>query len=343
MATTGWWVRSLAALAILLLLPLTAAAQHTVRIVQTNSAGDNVHLIDPVTNRVVGEVTGIERAHGAQASPDGRWLYVSNEADNTVDIVDATTLKVTKKVSLTGRPNNLAITPDGRKVYVAIAQSPGALDVIDTASQEIVATISVHGGVHNTYVTPDGKYAVAGMVGARNITVVDTMTDMPVWTTYWDLGIRPMTFDTNPDGSTRRIYAQLSNFNGFGVLDFETRKEVTRIEYPEVPSVQRTPGHGGNTAHGIGVTPDNRYLVANSSLNSSVYVYSLPGLELVGGVRVGHSPNWVTITPDSRFAYISLSGNNSVAVLEIEAVKVVTEIMTGGQVPKRNATLVVGR
>jgi len=71
-------------------------------------------------------------------------------------------------------------------------------------------------------------------------------------------------------------------------------------------------------------------------------VSSLPDLELVGGVRVGHSPNWVTITPDSRHAYISVSGNNSVAVLDIENVKVVTEIKTGGQVPKRNATLVIG-
>ena len=266
-----WYLATLTTL----LLPLTTAAQNTVRIVQTNSAGDNVHLIDPITNEVVGEITGIERAHGAQASPDGRWLWVSNEADDTIDVVDAATLKVTKKISLSGRPNNLAITPDGRKVYVAIAQSPGALDVIDTASQENVATISVR-GVHNAYVTPDGKYAVAGMVGARNMTVIDTQTDMPVWTHYFDLGVRPMAFDTNPDGSTRRVFAQLSNFNGFGVVDFETRKEVARIEYPEVPPDQRTLGHGGNTAHGIGVTPDNQYLIANSSLNSTVYVYSLP-------------------------------------------------------------------
>ena len=322
------------------LLAVSTAAQ--VRIVQTNSAGDNVHIIDPVTNQVVGEITGIERAHGAQATPDGSRLYVANEADGTVDVVDVKTLAVTKKIELSGHPNNLAITPDGRKVYVAIARAQGALDVIDTASDENVTTISVHGGVHNTYVTPDGKYAVAGMIGARNITVVDTTTDMPVWTTYFDLGIRPMAFETHPDGSTKRIYAQLSNFNGFGILDFETRKEVGRIEYPEVPPDQRTPGHGGNTAHGIGVTPDNRYVVANSSLNSSVYVYSLPGLELVGGVRVGHSPNWVAITPDSKYAYISLSGNNSVAVLDIGAVKMVTEIMTGGQVPKRNTTMVVG-
>ena len=337
----GRFLPVLVTVSVFLLMTISAAAQ--VRIVQTNSAGDNVHLIDPVTNRVVGEITGIERAHGAQASPDGSRLYVANEADRTVDVVDVKALSVIKKIELSGHPNNLAITPDGRKVYVAIARAPGALDVIDTSSNENVATISVHGGVHNTYVTPDGKYAVAGMIGARNITVVDTATDMPVWTTYFDLGIRPMTFETNPDGSTKRIYAQLSNFNGFGILDFETRKEVGRIEYPEVPPDQQTPGHGGNTAHGIGVTPDNMYVVANSSLNSSVYVYSLPDLELVGGIRVGHSPNWVTITPDSKFAYISLSGNNSVAVLDIAAVKVVTEIKTGGQVPKRNTTMVVAR
>ena len=327
----------------LLALPLTSAAQGTVRIVQTNSAGDNVHVIDPVTNTVVGEITGIERAHGAAPSPNGKWLYVANESVNTVDVVDMEMLKVGKQIELMGRPNNIDVTPDGRKVYVAISQSPGALQVIDTSTNEISATVSVHGGVHNTYVTPDGKYAVAGMIGARNITVVDTVTDMPVWTTYFDQGIRPMTFDTHPDGSTRHIYAQLSNYNGFGVVDFQTRKEVRRIEYPSVPADQQTPGHGGNTAHGIGVTPDNRYLVANSSLNGSVYVYTVPDLELVGGVRVGHSPNWVTITPDSRHAYISVSGNNTVAVLDIENVKVVTQIKTGGQVPKRNATVITGQ
>ena len=335
----NWILATVAVLA----LPLTSAAQGTVRIVQTNSAGDNVHVIDPVTNTVVGEITGIERAHGAAPSPNGKWLYVANESDDTVDVVDMEMLKVVKQIELMGRPNNIDITPDGRKVYVAIAQSPGALQVVDTSTNEISATVSVHGGVHNTYVTPDGKYAVAGMIGARNITVVDTATDMPVWATYFDLGIRPMTFDTHPDGSTRHIYAQLSNYNGFGVVDFQTRKEVRRIEYPSVAADQQTPGHGGNTAHGIGVTPDNRYLVANSSLNGSVYVYTVPDLELVGGARVGHSPNWVTITPDSRHAYISVSGNNTVAVLDIANVKVVTQIKTGGQVPKRNATVITGQ
>ena len=42
-----------------------AAAAKKVRIIQTNSAGDNVHVIDPATNKVVGVIDGIEVNHGA--------------------------------------------------------------------------------------------------------------------------------------------------------------------------------------------------------------------------------------------------------------------------------------
>src|SRR5215203_1316465 len=98
------------------------AAQHKVRIIQTNSAGDNVHLIDPATNKVVGVIEGIEVNHGAGGSPDGSRIYISNEADNTLDFVDAKTLKVIKRVPLSGHPNNIAVGHDGRRVYVGIRE-----------------------------------------------------------------------------------------------------------------------------------------------------------------------------------------------------------------------------
>ena len=48
------------------------AAQGTKqRIVQTNSAGDNIHIIDPTTNKVVGEIKGVEAPHGVTVAPDG--------------------------------------------------------------------------------------------------------------------------------------------------------------------------------------------------------------------------------------------------------------------------------
>src|SRR5689334_24999612 len=99
-------------LALLFALPLAAS---TVRIIQTNSAGDNVHIIDPATNKVVGQITGIEVGHGAAAAPDGSRLYVSNEADSTLDVVDGRTLRVMSKVPLTGHPNNIAASRDGAR------------------------------------------------------------------------------------------------------------------------------------------------------------------------------------------------------------------------------------
>src|SRR6266545_3957975 len=92
-------------------LPLTAAGERVV-IVQTNSAGDNVHLIDPATNKVIGVINGIEVSHGAAIAPDGTRIYVSNEADSTVDFVDGKSLKVVQKVPLSGHPNNIAIGKD---------------------------------------------------------------------------------------------------------------------------------------------------------------------------------------------------------------------------------------
>ena len=46
-------------------------------------------------------------------------------------------------------------------------------------------------------------------------------------------GVRPMAIEVNPDGSTKRIFAQLSDLNGFAVVDFAERKEVARIELPK--------------------------------------------------------------------------------------------------------------
>ena len=323
-------------LAVLLALPLAAG---TVRILQTNSAGDNVSVIDPVTNKVVGEIRGIEVNHGAAAAPDGSRYYISNEGNSSLDIVDAKTLNVTKRVPLTGHPNNISISKDGRRVYVGIAVAPGAVDVIDTASQERVKSIPVKGSVHNTYVTPDGKFVVSGSIQSKTITVIDQKTEEPVWSLVMDLGIRPMAFAANPDGSTKWIFVQLSALNGFAVVDFATRKEVERIKLPALPAGKTPFMVGGNESHGMAVTADGKTLVVNSRLNSSIYFYSLPDLKLVGSTEVGKSPDWVTLTPDGKTAYVACAASNLVSVVDIKSMKEVTRISVG-EVPKRNFTAV---
>jgi YVTN family beta-propeller protein len=311
-------------------------ALHT-RIIQTNSAGDNVHIIDPATNAVVGEIIGIEVGHGAAASPDGSWIYVSNEADSTLDVVDARTLRVTTKIPLSGHPNNIAISRDGRRVYVAIRQEPGVVDVVDTIALQRAKSVPIEGAVHNTYVTPDGRHVIAGSIAGKTLTVIDQQTEEIAWVKTFELGVRPMAFEANPDGSTKRMFVQLSDFNGFAVVDFATQEEIARVELPKLPPGKEPVAYGGNTAHGMAVSGDNSRLVVCSRLNSAVYVYSLPDLELAGSIDVGIAPDWVTLTPDGGTAYVANAGSNNVSVVDVKAMQEVTRIPVG-QVPKRNIT-----
>ena len=233
----------------------------TVRIVQTNAAGDSVMLIDPATNKVVGEIKGIEVNHGAAVAPDGSRFYITNEAESTLDVADSKTLKVVKKIPLTNHPNNVAVSKDGKRVYVAIVAGAGAVDVIDATTLTRVKSIRTEGGIHNVYVTPDGTFVVAGSIPGRRISVINQKTEEIVWTLPTEEGVRPMAFDTNPDGLTKRIFVQLSGFNGFVTVDFAKRQVVDKINLPELPAAERvTEVLQGSPSHGLAVTSDGKTL-----------------------------------------------------------------------------------
>ena len=341
--------RGLTPLAILLLtltLPVTAADRQ-VRILQSNAAGDRITLIDAVTNKIVGEIPGIEAAHGVTASPDGTRVYVSNEADDTLDVADVKTLKVIKKIPLSGHPNNIAISPDGRRVYVGIREAvggnPGVADVIDTASLTKVKSIRTEGPVHNLYVTLDGKYVYAGDGTAKGyVSVLDTQTDAPAWSVKFDSSIRPMTSDKNPDGSTRNLYVQWGENNGFAVVDFKTRTIVHRlIELPQLAPGRIPILVGSSASHGLAVTSDQKVLVVCSRLNNALYSYSVPDLKLLGTAYLsGLGAAWVTVTPDGKRAYVADPVGNNTLVVDIPTMKEVAKIKVG-QVPKRNYTMVI--
>ncbi len=309
-----------------------------VRIIQTSAAGDDSYVIDPVSNKVVGIIGDIEIPHGIASAPDGSQVYLSNEALHSLDVVDSRTLRVKRRIPLSGRPNNISVSKDGRKVYVGIMEMPGSVDIIDTQALANIKTLPVDGAIHNVYVTPDGKHAVAGSIHTSTINVIDTATDELAWTLKMSAGVRPMAFDANPDGSTKNIYVQLSNFHGFAVVDFNMRKEVARVEHPPVPGeYAHTDGLQGAPTHGLGVSPDGKTLWSTSKVYSHAYVYSLPDLKEIGRVFVGQHPEWVTFTPDGKYVYIGAAGDNETHAIDVATMKVVGTVPVG-QVPKRVGT-----
>jgi YVTN family beta-propeller protein len=335
---------------------LAAAQQSKLRIVQTNSAGDNVHIIDPVANKVVAEIKGIEAPHGVVAAPDGSRIYVSEQANKTLVVIDGKTLQPIKSIQLSGNPNLIDITPDGRWVYAAIALTyddysefpqikagpSGGVDVIDTTSLTNVKTISIRGGIHDLNVTPDGKFVIAGTSrGARppanNMIVIDTATKEISWRLLMSPAPSPMAISTNPDGSTKMIYAQSGGPNAFSVIDFAAQAKVNEVKLPELPAEKQNRHGPPSPSHGIWVTSDQKTLVIISRLNSALYTYSLADLKLAGTVPLsGKGAGWLVVTPDDKFAYVANEHTNNVSVVDLKELKEIA-LIPAGFAPARNA------
>ena len=151
-------------------------------------------------------------------------------------------------------------------------------------------------------------------------------------------GIRPMVFTRNPDGSTKEIILQLSDFHGFVAVDFAARKEVRRVTLPDPPGQEKeTQGIQGSPSHGLAISPDGKTLWATSKYYGYVAAYSLPEYKLLKVVPVGSHPEWLTIPPDGKNLYVAAAGDDATVVVDTKHMVVVQKIPVGA-VPKRNTS-----
>ena len=348
---------------------LDSYAGVAVRILQSNNAGNVHHIIDPTINRVVGLIRGCPHAHNLTVHPDGLYYYCANEQDKTIDVFDTKTLQLVTQIALSERPNKIAVNKKHRKIYAGIVNrssrvaGPGfsgttpaaVVDVIDIATHKVVKSIPVHHTVHNTYVTPDENYVVAGLrgevePGEPTIEVIDPKTDTVVWgmelTGYQQYGrthheVRPMAFEANPDGSTKRMFAQATGINAVWVIDWSSRKVVDMLWPPKLPLWrQNADGIQTGDMHGLDVLPDRSAVWASSRLDSRIYGWSLPDLKYLGAVEVGPSANWMTPTPDSRYMYVAISGADHTLAVDLRALSIVAKIKTGAR-PARISTAIL--
>jgi YVTN family beta-propeller protein len=363
---------SLLLVLILLAVPVLA---NTVRIYVSNQNSGSIFIVDPATNKVVQTIDGMLEPDGAVFSPDGSRAYIPDQDEHVLNVFDTKTAKSIKKVSLSGMPNLPIITGDGKQVWVAIwaegdpsqnkdlepgadvkrgaAPPVGAIDIVDTTTLEKVKTIPMKAAMHDMVLTSDGKYMVAGSPKGKFISVIDLKTEQPVWEVNFDPagltpsamagGVLTLTAERGPGGAPGRIFAELEGLNGFSVVDFEKRKEVTRVQLPIPPKV--------NYTHGTAISPDGKSLWVCSGGSNYVFIYSLPDLKLqtqvympevdvAGRLGKGADPHWVTFTPDGKKAYIPMAALGVVAVVDAKNFKVVDRIPVGEN-PRHVATLVM--
>jgi len=176
---------------------------------------------------------------------------------------------------------------------------------------------------------------------SNDVAVVDVASNTLVKRIALPEGVRP--FQISRD--ERYLFAQLSKLHGFVIVDLTRDSVVRTVTLPTngktLPAPTLQMSHYVMN-HGLGISPDGKYLVANGSLIGITAIYSLPDLTLLGTVPVGREPNWVVFSRDSKYAYVSNRRDNTLSVISLGDRKEVARLKVG-EFPQRMTTTVVAQ
>lgn len=225
-----------------------------------------------------------------------------------------------------GWPHHMTTTVDGKLIVPLYDRAH--LDVIDVNSGAITGRLDGQWGMHSTRLSPDGKRLYVGSILTHSIYVLDVATNQPLKIISFPNGVRPFAFTRDE----KTLYAQLSGFHGFVVVDVDKAEVVKTVALPALPAGTKLPTEFPfNVNHGLELSPDEKYLFAAGSIVNMIAVYSQPELKLLKVIPVGEDPNWITFSPDGRFAYVGCRKSNEVSVISVADLREIKRIKTGGK------------
>lgn len=302
----------------------------TTKLYVANSAGNDVHVIDPATNRVIKRVEVGPQPHGLVATPDGKQMFITieNTEGEAGELVwfNPVTDRVTRRMKIGPRPNQLACTPDGKLVYIPCDDA--CWWVVDTDKGELVKKIATGGRPHNTLCSPDGRRMYLGPKGSYHVLIADVATHKLIGEIPLSDAPRPIALSKDE----KRLYANVDTLIGFEVADIPSRKVVCRVRADVPEELLREPSR----SHGLALSPDEKELWTCDVFHDRTYVFDLtvqPPKQVATIVMKGGG-YWLCFSPDGRFCYISERIGNSVAVIETATRKTVHRIEVG-KAPKR--------
>lgn len=321
------------------------AAQKKQLVFVENSHSGEVSVIDVATNTVSGTIPIGLSPDEIVASPAGDVLYLTRivrrddgrtTGNGELVAIDPAARKVLWRMPLHGSPNHIAVAPDGKHVYITIVSGPWTV-IVDPAKHAVVDSVDVGTGPHDIDVTRDGKTVYVGLIRGTDVTVFDAATRKVIRKIPFAENVRPIAL--SPDES--QLYVQLSRTHAFMVVDTHTGKVLRKVPMPLPPGASLPDSMPIDVNHGLRVTGDGKFLIANGSLFDLVAIYSIPDLKLVGTVKVGREPNWIVVSPDGTRAFVSNRASDDVSVIDLASRKEVARIKVGTY-PQRMAAVTVG-
>jgi YVTN family beta-propeller protein len=320
----------LASLSLTLAAPGTATTDPSIKLYVANSAGNDIHVIDPATNKVIKRIEVGPQPHGVVATRNGdqMFLTIENTDGEEGELVwfDPVSDKVTRRMNIGPRPNQLACTPDGKIAYIPCDDA--SWWVVDTAKGEVIKKIPTGGRPHNTLCSTDGKTMYLGPKGSYHVLIADAVAHKLIGEIPTSDAPRPIVLSADE----KRLYANVDTLIGFEIADVAKRKVIHRVEAFVPEELLRKPSR----SHGIGIRPDQKELWMSDVYHDRIYVFDLstePPRQTATIVMKGGG-YWMCFAPDGKHCYISERIGDSVAVIDTANKETVARIAVG-KAPKR--------
>jgi DNA-binding beta-propeller fold protein YncE len=111
------------------------------------NVGYTMQVWDAATMTFIKELPTGKGAYNVEASPDGKFVIVTNKKDQSISVFDARTLAEVARIPTTKKiVHGIAYSPDSRLAFItqeSIGADPGAVDMIDLTTLKNVATLAV--------------------------------------------------------------------------------------------------------------------------------------------------------------------------------------------------------
>jgi hypothetical protein len=311
---------------------------------QTNSEGEDVHIFDLASRRIVRRLVVGPEPHGIAAPADARVVYIALEANGRprgeLLWVDPRAYTILHRMQICREPHALAVTPEGRWIYVPCRDEH--YWVVDAVKREVVARIRTGGRPHNVQISRDGRLALLSPMGEPGrVTIVDVEAGHEIVGEIRFAGsVRPSALSI--DG---RLFHHVDGLNGFQVANVSRREVVATVEHDTPlgwvlvhPKLGWLGPYGLQRCHGLAIRPDQREIWSACGASVTIHDITGRGYPEIARLDLESKAYWLTFSPDSRWALIALSEANRVVVVHTGSRRVVAHLLAGAA-PKRNLVL----
>ena len=273
----------------------------------TNSASNNVSVIDMANYTEITRIAVGNNPWGAAVTPDGLKVYITNKDDNTVSVINTTSNTVINTIGVNNEPLGIAINPSGSKAYVA-NKGNHTVSVINISSDTVIKTVPVGLNPQWLVFNKDGKYVYVSNLGSDCVSIIDAGNDTVIHTASVDSDPKGMC--ALPDGS--EIYVatgetiSIINTTDFSVTSFtpEYNSPLTDENVVSVAVADQSSCFAGRVMNSDGI-PVNGALVralqsgiekgtATTNIAGDYAIFNLkPGIYDIEVSALGHFPQIV--------------------------------------------------